>query len=84
MNIYAIIDVKAQTLAHSFFAHNNVQAIRSFSEAVNTHQKEGNNLANYPEDFDLYYVGKIDDNTGEITDSEKNHLANGTAVKKGA
>ena len=38
-------------------------AIRSFSDEIN---KKDTPLGAHPEDFDLYYLGELDDNSGEF------------------
>lgn len=42
---------------------NNASAIRQFGDIV---KKEGTRYNVHPEDYDLYYLGDFDDNTGEI------------------
>jgi hypothetical protein len=42
------------------------EAIRSFQDAINNPQNI--QLNSHPEDFDLYYIGDFDDQTGRITD----------------
>lgn len=47
------------------------EAIRSFQDAINNPQNQ--QLHAHPEDFDLYYIGDFDDNTGHII-TEQSHL----------
>ncbi len=39
-------------------------AERSFRDEVNSPNKENNNLAAHPEDFELYHLGSFDTDTG--------------------
>lgn len=40
-------------------------AIRGFSDEVNN-PRDGNNLNKHPQDFDLYEIARVDDQTGVI------------------
>lgn len=62
-NLYQIKDVKVGFIGAPFEQANNMSAIRSFAELVNRDQ----NLYSHAEDYQLFYVGIQDENTGEIT-----------------
>lgn len=62
-NIYSIKDNK-MGFEQIFIAPNNATAIRMFGD---TCRDEKTLFAQHPEDFDLYKVGEMDDNTGVIT-----------------
>lgn len=62
-NIYSIKDNKLG-FEQIFIAPNNAAAMRMFGD---TCRDEKTLFAQHPEDFDLYKVGEMDDNTGVIT-----------------
>lgn len=61
-NIYAIKDNK-MGFEQIFIAPNNASAMRMFGD---TCKDENTLFAKHPEDFELYKVGEMDDNTGAI------------------
>lgn len=73
-NLYAIKDHKIG-FGTIFTAPNNAAAIRMFGETVRDPQTF---IHKYPEDYALFAIGKMDDNTGEVT-SETFFLENATA-----
>lgn len=78
---YVIVSVRdraANAFGRPFFVATRGQAIRSFSDEVNT-KREGNALQAHPEDFDLYELGVFDEDTGQF---ENNHVPTQIAVGK--
>lgn len=71
MNLYSIKDHKIG-FTQVFVAPNNMAAIRMLGDTVRT---PDNQISNHPEDFALYYLGTMDDNTGELK-SEVTFLEN--------
>lgn len=67
MKIYSVKDNKIG-FNNTFLAANNAAAMRMFADTCR--QKE-TLFANHPEDFDLYAVGELNENTGEITSEIK-------------
>lgn len=63
MKAYTIRDSKAETYGLPFFQATHGMAERSFRELVNDPQSKVNK---FPEDFDLYYIGEYDDQTGKF------------------
>lgn len=63
--IFAVRDTKADVFGRPFIAPNEGTAMRSLSEEVNRAEM-GNNFYSYPEDFDLYSIGRYDDHSGTI------------------
>ncbi|MEM2002680.1 MAG: hypothetical protein QXT77_08560 [Candidatus Methanomethylicaceae archaeon] len=61
LKIYSIRDSKTEVFNVPFFNKTHGEAERNFRELVND---EKSRLSKYPEDFDLYYLGEYDDNTG--------------------
>lgn len=62
MKIYSIKDNKIG-FSQVFVAPNNAAAIRMFGD---TCRDKSTMFGSHPEDFDLYSVGEMDDNTGTI------------------
>lgn len=69
MYIFAIYDKKIGQYADIFPVEHKAQATRSFTTLVN---REGSNLNDYPEDFDLYYCCEVDMKTGSMLINDKN------------
>lgn len=63
--VVAIRDRVADVYGQPIFVASVGSAIRSFGDEVNN-KREGNNLANHPEDFDLYLLGTFDDETASF------------------
>lgn len=61
--IYAIRDTKAECFHNPFYQATHGEAERAFRTAVND---DKTTINKYPEDFDLYYLGEYDDNTGKM------------------
>jgi len=63
MECYALRDEKMGTFMSPFWVDNIIQATRSLEQVL----REGQgNLAQYPGDFSLYLICKMDDATGGI------------------
>lgn len=64
INLFSVYDEKAKAYM-PLMSYNTVgQATRAFYDAVDDPQT---GLSKHPEDYKLYKLGIIDDNTGEIT-----------------
>lgn len=64
LKMFSIRDAKAEVFNTPFFQSTHGEAERSFRTAV---MDEKTQLSKYPEDFDLYYLGEYDNNTGQFT-----------------
>lgn len=62
--MYSIRDQKAECFNTPFFKTTHGEAERDFRVAVND---ENTSLNQFPDDFDLYFVGTYDTNTGRLT-----------------
>lgn len=62
LNLYSVRDIKS-TFACPFTAANEAVAKRQFVGCVNL---AGNVIHDYPEDFQLWYVGQFDANDGKL------------------
>jgi len=80
--VLAIRDRAADVFGQPIFVPSLGGAIRSFGDEVNRKDSQ-NNLANHPEDFDLYQIGVYDDNTGHIEASAPRMVAVGKDMVRG-
>lgn len=64
LKIYSIRDSKSEVFNVPFIKSTHGEAERDFRSLVNDQQSTVNK---YPEDFDLYYMGEYDNNTGKLT-----------------
>ena len=62
--LYTVYDVKSETYTAPTAHPARGQAIRSFSDAVNSGQGV---ISDHPADFTLFEIGEFDINTGELT-----------------
>lgn len=62
LKIYSIRDAKAEIFNTPFYKLTHGEAERDFQTLVNDQKSM---VAKYPEDYDLYYLGSFDDNTGK-------------------
>jgi hypothetical protein len=71
--VYAIRDSKAEMFHPPFLQKAKGEAERTFKQLANDPQTS---VGSFPEDYDLYYVGKFDDNSGlySLLDSPKHQL----------
>lgn len=65
LNINCIRDNKASTFLTPFCSTSTADAMRSLDQAVND-PKKTSQLSMYPSDFDLYLLGKFDQEKGLI------------------
>lgn len=63
LKIFSIRDAKAEMFNPPFFKKTHGEAERDFHQLC---KDEKSMPAQYPEDYDLYYVGTYDDQTGKI------------------
>lgn len=79
--MFTIRDSKSGTFQPPWYATNKADAQRQFHMSVNS-KKETNIVALYPEDFDLYFVGKFHvlDGMIEKPDSPE-HICKGLSLK---
>lgn len=80
LNVYSIRDAKAEVFNPPFFKKTHGEAERDFTTLVND---EKSTVFNYPEDFDLYYLGVYNDSTGRLAPIDTaQHLVKAIQVKK--
>lgn len=63
LKVYSIRDQKGEIFNTPFFKKTHGEAERDFRSLVGDEKSFVNK---YPEDFDLYYLGQYDDNTGKF------------------
>lgn len=63
--LYSIRDSKTGIYHKPWYSLNNEDAERGFKTVVNNPKSE--NIHDFPEDFDLFFLGTYDDNTGLVT-----------------
>lgn len=65
LGMYSVRDRASVSFGNPMFIPSRGQALRSFSDEVN--RVDANNILNtHPEDFDLFYLGDFDTNTGQF------------------
>lgn len=77
--IFTIRDTKAEMYNTPFFQKSVGEAERNFKTLVNDSKST---VSQYPEDFDLYYIGDYDDLTGKINElPAPSHVAKAVQLK---
>lgn len=80
LKMYAIRDAKAELFRQPFCKLTHGEAERDFKTLVNDEQSQVNK---YPEDYDLYYLGVYDDNSGKLTTLDTpEHIIKAVQLKK--
>lgn len=69
MKLYSVYDKVAQTFSAPQQDINDATAIRNFTNGINCPNDRGehNMLYKYPDDYELYYLGDINDSTGHFS-----------------
>lgn len=73
--VMSVYDVKAEAYMRPFFARSTGEGLRSFSDEVNSGNKESA-LSHHPEDFILMELGDWDELSGELKVLEKPRTIN--------
>lgn len=63
MKIYAIKDIAIEAFGQPIFVRAQGQAVRSFMDECKNPESQ---LNKYPNDYELYYIGEYQDETGTI------------------
>lgn len=64
LKMYSIRDSKGEFYSQPFVKNTHGEAERDFQSLANDEKSQ---VAQYPEDFDLYFLGEYDNITGKIT-----------------
>lgn len=79
-NLYTVIDNKADMLIGGVLVrHNHQAAVRSFMDLANDRETL---VGQHTDDFDLYFVGTINDETGKIIATDPFLLIKGADLAK--
>ena len=62
LNLYSVYDEKSEIYLPPFHGRHHNDAIRSFTQTVNS---PGTPIGDHPADFNLIWIGKWEDDTGE-------------------
>lgn len=74
IRIYSVHDVKAETYSQPFFAGQDGQATRQFSDLINDDKHP---FGKHPHDYTIFFIGTFDDQTAETTQITPISLGNG-------
>lgn len=78
--IYSVRDGKAEVFNPPFYKKTHGEAERDFTTLTNDPKST---VFNFPEDFDLYYLGHYDDDTGKLeTLPTPQHIVKAIQLKK--
>lgn len=78
--VYSIRDAKGEIFNFPFYKKTHGEAERDFTTLVNDPKST---VFNFPEDFDLYYLGSYDDVSGKlITLDTPQHIVKAVQLKK--
>ena len=70
LKIYSVRDSKGEIYNTPFFAKTHAEAERMFRGVANDTKSM---IAQFPEDFDLYFVGEFDDSSGNLKKLDTPH-----------
>jgi len=80
LKAFTIRDSKGEVFNTPFFQKTHGEAERSFMELTRDPKSM---VSKYPDDFDLYYIGEYDDQTGVVKSLETpQHLAKAATIKQ--
>lgn len=80
LKAYSIRDAKAEIYNDPFYRKTHGEAERDFSQLVNDPKSK---IHEFPEDYDLYFVGEWNDNTGSFIPLDTpQHVQKAMHVKK--
>jgi len=63
LRVYSIRDAKAEVYNQPWFAKTHGEAERNFTQLTRDQKSQ---VSQFPEDYDLYYLGTYDDQTGMV------------------
>lgn len=80
LKIYSVLDGKSKSYGQVIIQRTHGEAERWFKHEVNKPQSF---MGQYPEDFDLFYTGEMDNLTGKIDGlSTPEHIIKATQVRE--
>lgn len=78
LQIYSVRDDAIGAFMNPFYTRSRGEALRSFQDAVNDPKSTFNS---HVTDYNLYYLGEYDDNTGIFTPVPPDHVISANNVK---
>jgi len=79
LKAYSIRDLKSEVFNTPFFQKTHGEAERNFRTLVNDPKST---IASFPEDYDLFYIGDYEDNTGTLLPLQiPHHITSANAVR---
>lgn len=78
LKVFAIRDTKAEVYNTPFYQQSHGEAERNFQTLVNDNKST---VSQYPEDFDLYFLGEYDDNLGTFFTEPPKHVIKAVQLK---
>jgi len=82
LDAFTIRDSAAEAFMRPFFAQSSGAAIRSFSDMVNSDDKD-HPVGQHPEDYTLFSIGSFDEQTGLMKVHPPESLGNGATFLVG-
>lgn len=79
LKAYSIFDHASETYAGPFFVPKERIALRIFTEMANDMRTE---VAKYPKDYELFYIGGLDTSTGVLTAESRIMVARASSLVK--
>lgn len=79
--VVSIFDKASLSFSRPVFTTSEGVAIRSFRDEVNR-VEPGNDVANHPEDFELFYLAEFDDQTGLFSSEGNRRLIRADHLKE--
>lgn len=64
MQVYTVRDSAISAFVNPFYARTHEEAMRTCAQAISDKKSA---MGTHPENFDLYYLGTYEDNTGKIS-----------------
>lgn len=81
LKMFSIRDSKGEVFNQPFFQKTHGEAERNFSQLVNDSKST---VSQFPEDFDLYFIGTYDDQIGLVKPlATPQHILKAVSIKKG-
>lgn len=79
LKAYSIRDSKADVFNTPFYQKTHGEAERTFQQLA---KDEKSTICKYPDDFDLYYLGEYDDQTGKMESLDSpQHIVKAVQIK---
>jgi len=80
LKIFTIRDSKGEVYNQPFFQKTHGEAERNFHQLVNDNKST---VSQFPEDFDLYFIGTYNDQTGLLSPNDTpQHVIKAVQIKK--